>query len=223
MIYHVAKPQSRSHQSKSNWQPLPFGRLGWKLNKKKKCDFSRKKRTIRFLWKISSLCQNAWIRDSRDIRHGFRMTAPRGVFFSFKPRKDHENDLEMTRLKVNCKDNARKKKDKSLTEKDKTRWLSRQMENDDGNLLENDRRGNRLPSLIRIRRILPPYHAWIFETFVWRVYQAWLDFITFRIVMDSVRNNSRFRDWIIGLRGWSFIQVVYIVCFYASFSINDIQ
>lgn len=129
----------------------------------------------------------------------------------------------MTRLKLNCKDNARKKKDKSLTEKDKTRWLSRQMENDDGNLLENDRGGNRLPSLIRIRRILPPYHAWIFETFVSRVYQAWLDFITFRIVMDSVRNNSRFRDWIIGLRGWSFIQVVYIVCFYASFSINDIQ
>lgn len=28
-------------------------------------------------------------------------------FFLFRERKDHENDLEMTRLKVNCKDSAR--------------------------------------------------------------------------------------------------------------------
>lgn len=110
-------------------------------------------------------------------------------FFLFRERKDHENDLEMTRLKVNCKDSARiGKKRQEFDRKIRLRG-SRQMENDDGNL-ENDRRGNRLPSLIRIRRILPPYHTWIFETFVSRVYRAWLDFITFRIVMDSVRNSS---------------------------------
>ena len=87
------------------------------------------------------------------------MTAPRGCFFFlFRERKDQENDLEMTRLKVNCKDSARIGKKRQEFDRRIRLGGSRQMENDDGNL-ENDRRGNRLPSLIRIRLILPPYHT----------------------------------------------------------------